>query len=255
MKINKIKYGLSLIAILTISNKINAQESSKGYKETLEMTADEKGDIVVNSNITYNAAMWATAKQLHATESSVVKNNLKKAFPKNELTSIEVKNDEDQRATLIKFTLLGALKLNEDGKWMAELDSKKPDITKISETQFLLVTTTDDGGAQTLKINLPKSASNAKVEPDNFGKSLLTYNAPVSGGITGSIVKYLGFLTIAAGGFLFFKNRKLNTVVISNGQQQKINYQNTKHIDDASIVNEPMQQNLSVKKDIYGNRQ
>jgi hypothetical protein len=247
-----IKYSTALLLLVFLLSNVHAQEMKKGYKESIEMTADEKGDVIVASSIKYNAQTWDAVKQMHMTDASVMKNMLKKAFPKYQLSDFDIKNDDMERATNAKFKLLGSLKIDDNGKWIAELDSKNPDITKVSDKQFLLV---DEESAQTLKINLPKSASNAKVEKDNFGKAILTYTAPISGGGPGNIIKYLGFLVAAAGGFLFFKNRKLNTVVISNGQQQKVDYHQPKHIDKASIVNEPMQQNLSVKKDIYGNRQ
>jgi hypothetical protein len=247
-----IKYNTALLLMFFLISNVYAQEMKKGYKQNIEMTADEKGDVIVASSIKYNAQTWDAVKQMHMTDASVMKNMLKKAFPKYQLSDFDIKNDDMERATNARFKLLGSLKIDDNGKWIAELDSKNPDITKISDNQFLLV---DEESAQTLKINLPKSASNAKVEKDNFGKAILTYTAPISGGGAGNIIKYLGFLVAAAGGFLFFKNRKLNTVIVSNQQQQKINYQNTKHIDDTAIGNEPMQQNLSAKKDIYGNRQ
>ncbi len=139
-----------------------------------------------------------------------------------------------ERISTIKFTILGSLKLDANGKWIAELDSKNPDITKISATQFLLV---NEGNAQTLKINLPGSASGAKIEKDSFGKAVLTYTAPVSGGLVGNIIKYLGFLVIAAGGFLFYRSMKSGTAILSKADSKKIDYNKTKHIDDAVVIN------------------
>jgi hypothetical protein len=145
-----------------------------------------------------------------------------------------------ERTTNSKFKILGLLKLDESGKWIADLDTKNPDITKVSDNQFLLI---DETNAQTLKIILPKSASNAKVEKDNFGKSILTYTAPISGG-GGNILKYIGFLIVAGGIVLFFKNRSLNTIVVNNPKHQKIDYHSTKNIDDAVVINQPVKENV-----------
>jgi hypothetical protein len=239
MKIKNLTYSIFATVLLCVSTKAKAQESSKGYKENIEMNADEKGDITVISNIKYNASTWDYIKQQHGTDPSVIKNNMKRAFPKYEVTEFDIKNDDMERTTTIKFKILGSLKVDANGKWMADLESKNPDITKISETQFLMV---DEGSAQTSKINLPKSASGAKIEKDSFGKAVLTYTAPVSGGGLGNMIKYLGFLVIAAGGFLFYKGRQLKTVVINNPMQQKVNYQQPKYIDDAVEINHPKQE-------------
>lgn len=237
MKITFIKYSLPALLLLCGSTKMQAQESSKGYKETLEMNADEKGDITVVSNIKYNAATWDYIKQQHGTDPSVLKNNIKRQFPKFVVTDFDIKNDDMERTSTIKFKIQGSIKVNENGKWVAELDSKNPDITKLSETQFLMV---DEENAQTSKINLPKSASDAKIEKDSFGKAILTYNAPVSGGGLGTVIMYLGIVVAAAGAFLLYKNRQLRTVIVTdqNGKRIAAKRQD-KYIDDAVVVNVP----------------
>lgn len=208
----------------------------KGYKINIEMTTDEKGDAAVNVTIKYNAQTWDMVKQTHGADASVLKNIWRKEFPKYELTEFDIKPDDAERTSISKFKILGMLKVDENGKWIASLDQKNPDITKISDNQFLLVDATT---AQTLKINLPKSATDAKVEKDSFGKAILTYNAPVSGGGAGNIIKYLGFLVAAGGIFMFFKNRGFNTMLVKNTQPKKIDYRQTKNIDDAVVINTP----------------
>ena len=237
MKIAHIKYQLLALLFVCGSTTIQAQGSSKGYKETIEMNADEKGDITVVSNIKYNAATWDYVKQQHGTDPSVLKNNIKRQFPKYVVTDFDIKNDDMERTSTIKFKIQGSMKTNENGKWVAELDSKNPDITKLSETQFLMV---DEENAQTSKINLPKSASDAKIEKDSFGKAVLTYNAPISGGGLGTVIQYLGIVLAAAGAFLFYKNRQLRTVVVNDHNSKRIAANRPeKYIDDAVIVNTP----------------
>jgi hypothetical protein len=237
MKMIRLKYNSFLLLLLCSSTTVMAQESAKGYKENLEMNIDEKGDISVATNIKYNAATWDYIKQAHGTDPSVLKNNIKRQFPKFVVTDFDIKNDDMERTSTIKFKIQGSIKVNENGKWVAELDSKNPDITKLSETQFLLV---DETNAQTSKINLPKSASNTKVDKDSFGKAILTYNAPFNGGSLGTIIKYLGILLAAAGVFLLYKNRKLHTLAVSERNNKKIiTNRPAAYIDDAILVNTP----------------
>lgn len=84
----------------------------------------------------------------------------------------------------------------------------------------------DDQSGQTMKIILPKSASDAKIEKDSFDKMLLTYNSPVPSGTFSSILRYLGFILIAASLWLFYKNftaaRQSATRITRPATQQQI---------------------------------
>ena len=208
MKSVCIKLYLITLFIICFTVVLQAQELSKGYKVAMEMNFDEKGDVAVSTVTKYNASYWDYMKATKALEPSIMKNTLKRQFPKYLLTDFEMdnKSGEDDRTSKIKFKILGSLKLSANGKWIADLDTKSPDITKISDTKFVLV---DESSAQTIKINLPESASGAKIENDAFGKAILTYSAPIKGGMVGNIIKYLGFLVIAAGAFIFYKNNSI----------------------------------------------
>ncbi|WP_462248730.1 hypothetical protein [Ferruginibacter sp.] len=254
MKIKNLKYYT--VVFITICFAVNsyAQQADKGYSSTMEMTADEKGDIQITAVTKYSAAYWDYMKQSKALEPSIMKNTIKRQFPKYQIVdfNMDSKSGEEDRKSTVKFTVQGSLKLDENGKWIADLDTKNPDITKISDNQFVLV---DKEASQTLKINLPKSATNSKVENDNFGKAILTYTAPVASGGMSNILKYLGFAVIAGGIFLFFKSRGLNTVFVKNTQQQKINYKNTKEINDAVIVNHSVKENITSANGFKSNQE
>jgi hypothetical protein len=227
-----IKFKIYVVLLVAVSICATAAAQPKGYKINMELNADEKGTIEMVMTTKYNAQYWDYMKAIKAMEPSILKNNMKRQFPKYELTDFDVKSDDMERTSSAKFKIHGLMKLDDNGKWIADLDTKDPDITKVSDTKFLLV---DESTAQTMKINLPSSASGAKVEKDNFGKAILTYTAPVGGGM-GNILQYLGIALAAGGAFLFFKNRKLNTLVVNTPQNKKIDYSNTKHIDEAIVV-------------------
>jgi hypothetical protein len=231
-----------------MSIKTMAQDMAKGYKVNMEMNTDEKGDVAVNITAKYNAALWDAIKQNHGSDPSVLKNMWKKQFPKYQLAEFSFPNADIDQTITSKFTILGMLKVDGNGKWVAELDQKDPNITRLTDNSFLLV---DEATASTLKINLPKSASDAKVEKDSFGKAILTYTAPVSGGLLGNIIKWLGFLVAAGGIFLFFKNRgSLNTIFVKEASHKKIDYNESKKIAEAVVINttvkEPVKESAKV---------
>lgn len=188
MKVLKLKYYIVTVFVFCCLSTALGQD--KGYKVNMEMTVDEKGDAALDISTKYNAQLWDVIKQNHNADASVLKNNWKRQFPKYQLTEFDIKTNEMENTVISKFKILGMIKLDESGKWVASLDQKDPNITKINDVQFLLV---DEATALTLKINLPKSATGAKIEKDAFGKAILTYSAPVSGGGAGNIIKYLAF--------------------------------------------------------------
>src|SRR5882724_11594098 len=163
MKFVTLKYCTALLFIFCSGIKSQAQEMPKGYKVNMEMDADEKGDVALNITAKYNASLWDAIKQNHGSDPSVLKNIWKKQFPKYQLTEFSFPNADIDQTITSKFRILGMLKVDGKGKWVAELDQKDPNITKITDNSFLLV---DEATALTLKINLPKSASDAKVEKD-----------------------------------------------------------------------------------------
>jgi hypothetical protein len=233
MKVIK-KYTLLIFIFSTAYFNSFSQASEKGYKVNMEMNADEKGDIEVVATTKYNAQYWDYMKANRTLEPSIMKTTMLRVFPKYKLIDFDIKSDEMERTATVKFKVLGSMKMDDNGKWIADLETKNPDITKISDTKFMLV---DEASSQTMKINLPSSASGAKIEKDNFGKAILTYTAPVSGGGMGNIIKYLGILVAAGGAFLFWRSRKLNTVVVDTPQNKNINFNQPKHIDDAVVIN------------------
>lgn len=247
MKFATYKYCLSIFLICCCSIHIQGQTMPKGYKINMEMTADEKGDASIIITAKYNAQLWDAIKQNHGSDPSVLKNIWKKQFPKYQLTEFSFPNADIDQTITSKFKILGMLKVDADGKWVAELDQKDPNITKLTENSFMLI---DEATALNLKINLPASASDAKVEKDSFGKAVLTYNAPVSGGGIGNIIKYLGFLVAAGGIFLFFKGGGMKTIVVSDQKTKKIEYPQTKKIDDAVVINTPAKEHVKSNNDI-----
>jgi hypothetical protein len=250
MKLVTLKYSFIVLFIFCSVITSQGQTMLNGYKITMEMTADEKGDVAMNITYKYNAALWDMVKQNHGSDPSVLKNMWMRQFPKYELTNFSFPNADMDQTITSKFTVLGMMKVDAHGKWVAEFDQKDPNVTKLTDNSFLLV---DQATANTLKINLPASASNAKVEKDSFEKAILTYTSPVNGGMMGNIIKWLGFLVAAGGVFLFFKNRgSLNTVFMKDASHKKIDYHEAKKIAEAVVINttskEPLKENVKANK-------
>lgn len=191
-----------LLFCFSFSVAVAQDEDVKNFKIDMILTGGDKGEVLVDMKVKYSALYWDTYKRKSANNPSIIKNNLIKSFCKYSLTNFNIINDEMNQSFHATYTILGMLKLDETGKWIAQLDTKDPDITKISETQYVLV---DEDYARSYKVILPATATNSKIEKDAFGKALLTYYAPVSSN-SDKLLKYGGFLLAALGVLLFFKN-------------------------------------------------
>ena len=190
-----------IIALLLSSLTANAQVS--GIKQSITIDLDKVGNATLSFDAKYNASMWDFFKRNIAGNNAILKQQVVRQFPKYVIENFDVKTDDLERNLSMKFTIPGFAYQDEKGKWKAALDSKNPDITKLTEKNYLLV---EESSNQTMKINLPDHAENAKVEKDSFGNAFLSYNADLPGGLLSNILKYLGFLVIAAGAYLLYKN-------------------------------------------------
>ena len=193
-------YLLIIVTLSCFNFSANAQ-MEKNFKIDMALTGTDIGEVVVDMKVTYSALYWDVYKRKSANNPSILKNSLIRSFVKYNLIDFKIANDEMERSVHATFTILGMLKLDENGKWMAELDTKDPDITKISETQYMLV---DEDYARSYKVILPATAHNSKIEKDAFGKAFLTYYAPVKS-TGGKFLSYGGYFIAALGVLLLFK--------------------------------------------------
>lgn len=193
-----------LIVLLTILVSVysSAQIGSKGYKSTFDFTMDKSGTVLCEVTNKYNAAVWDSWTKMVGTNTSIINNGLRKLFPKYHLSDFKHSNDPNERSNTVKFKIDGMMNINKSGKWEAELGQKDPNITKVSNTEWLLV----EEGGETLKIHLPSGTKNSKVEKNSFGKAMLTYPVSTGGGMN-AILKYGGILIALAGVGLFIRNK------------------------------------------------
>jgi hypothetical protein len=188
-------------ASLLFHTDVKAQQETP-VKTNLQITADEVGDAVCEMQNKYTAAAWDIFTKTVGTNTSILKNEIIKVFPKNELSDFEYSQDSDDRTNTVKFKVLGLMQIDKNGNWTADLDKKNPDITKVSETTFLLI---ENGN--TLKINLPPGTSGAKITKDSLGEAFITYPANEGGG-KGMIFMGLGILVMGVGGFMLYRNMR-----------------------------------------------
>ena len=198
MIVTKLLIGFLLV---TLYGTAKAQEDdAAGYKITMEMTATDLGAVITEVETKYNAATWDIFTRQIGANTSILMNQYIKSFPKYHLSEFNYTQNVNERSNKTRFKIEGMLNINKDGKWEADLDKKNPEVTKVSNTELLLV---EEGTI--LKIHLPAGTNDAKVEKDSFGEAFLTFSPHLSSS-SGNIMRYLGILVALAGGLLLFKN-------------------------------------------------
>lgn len=196
---------LTLVAFALLITGASAQQEVKGIKQIFDITVDDLGNAMVEVSMKLNASQWDMFKRNVGNNTSILKREIEKAMPKYYLSDFGYSEDAMDRSYKIKFKALGLCSVNSNGKWESKLDTKDPDITKLSEREFVINTDMMDQGTlfnQTQKIHLPAAASDAKIEKDSFGKAVMTYKT--DSGTGSRLAQIAGILLILAGGGLFF---------------------------------------------------
>ena len=192
---------LIILSVTLLSGNLFAQDNSRGFKTTLDMTMTESGSTICEVTNKYTASYWDWWTKAVGSNTSIINNSLKKIFPKYHLTEFKHSQDPNERTNTVKFKIDGMMNINKNGKWEADLDKKDPNITKVSNKEWLLV----DEGGETMKIHLPAGTNDSKVEKNSFGKAILTYSRTTGGGM-GRILTYAGILIALAGVALLVRN-------------------------------------------------
>lgn len=190
----------------------SAQEVVKGMKQIFDITLDENGKGTVEVFMKLNASQWDVFKEMLGNNPYLLKREMQNALPKYFLTDFEYQEKSMDRSYTLKFKVPGFSSLAKGDKWNAPLDSKDPDILKLSDREYVLTQDLAVGNGvlaqQTMKIHLPSNTSESKMEKDSFGKAVLTYST--SPDVAQTSIIGLGILLMLGGGFFFFRNRKLD---------------------------------------------
>ncbi|HVW16137.1 MAG TPA: hypothetical protein VHB54_20065 [Mucilaginibacter sp.] len=227
----KVFLYLIILVVAAFSNA-NAQQTQQldPLKQNVTYNIDNLGDAHVEFSRTFNASQWDNYKRISGSNGSELwKREMEREFPAAYLQNFNYK--EDDRSFTLTFDALGLSEINDNGEWQIPVGLKNPDITKISDKNYVMTATYNSGGSllqQMTKINLPDGAANVVQGKDPFGKAMFTYD--LTPGRKGAHMAFLiaGFLLIAAGVVLYFKpklpavksNRVKPFTVVTSAPQQ-----------------------------------
>lgn len=198
---------ISLLCIISFG--IRADEI-KPFKVNIEFLADEYGNAKVTYGMKMNASQWDNFKRSMGNNQSLLKRQMERGMPAYFLSDFDYKEDAMDRSYTLSFNAYGVCKIDENGKWYAELGDKNPDVTKLSDNTYMIISDMSEGGMliqANQKIIFPSSASNIKEEKDSFGKARFTFDMTGNSN-TGMAMQYGGIGLMVLAAFLGWKKSK-----------------------------------------------
>ncbi|HVV55337.1 MAG TPA: hypothetical protein VHC47_08435 [Mucilaginibacter sp.] len=221
---------LTAILIGIIYTSAVAQEQLDPLKQNITYTINKLGDAHVDVTRTFNASQWDNYKKIYgANAADLLKREMERTLPAAYLQNFNYKEDEMNRTFTLSFDALGFAKVNDNGDWQIDVGIKNPDITKISDNNYVMTVSYNSQGSllqDLIKLNLPSGSSNVAQQNNAFGKPVFTYDATPARKGFGMIFLILGVLMIAASVVIYFKpelispKTKAKPFTVVSAQQQ-----------------------------------
>lgn len=199
-----------ILTFLVSSISLHAQEIIKPLKVNIEFLVDKYGNAKTTYSMKMTASQWDNFKRGMGNNQSLLKRTMERAMPAYFLSDFEYKEDAMDRSYQLSFNAYGVCKPGSDGRWHAELGEKNPDITKLSDNSYMIISEMTSGGAliqANQKVIFPDEASDIKMDKDAFGKALFSFNMSGASG-SGKMMMYGGIGLIVLGLFLGWKNSR-----------------------------------------------
>jgi hypothetical protein len=204
------KKYFALILIFIISTDLVAQEIIKPLKVNIEFLVDKYGNAKTTYSMKMNASQWDNFKRSMGNNPSLLKRTMERSMPAYFLSDFDYKEDAMDRSYTLTFNAFGVCRPGPDGRWHAELGEKNPDVTKLSDNSYMIISEVSSGGTiiqANQKVIFPDEASDIKMEKDAFGKALFSFKMSGTSG-SGKVMMYGGIGLIALGLLLLWKNTR-----------------------------------------------
>jgi len=213
----KIAVLLNIFLFIALSH-VSPQELIKPAKLNVQWDLNALGDAHIEASSSLDAAGWDNYKRMLGNNPDILKRQMERAFPGYFLQNFNYKEDVMNRGWTLSFDALGLSRINSKGLWQVDLNSKNPDVTKLSDHNYVL--TSNYASQSSLlqeidKINFPAVASDIKQDKDAFGKAMFTYSSSSGGGgIGGWLIAGLGIILTVAGLLMLVRSKPSAMAVV-----------------------------------------
>lgn len=210
---HKILTGTIISIILLIGSfssfaQVTPQDPTSLVQE-FTVKIDKLGDAILELNQKMTATQWEYFKQAPIyNDPSMAKRDMERGMATYVVEDFKRDIDDMTRSVKLSMIVKGYAQYKGGGHWSLKLDSKNPQVTKITDNAYMITGNTVMGNnlvQQIYKIYFPSGASDVTPTTDEFGKAIFTYN---SGAGLLSYFKWnniVGLLLILAAVFFLLK--------------------------------------------------
>lgn len=187
-----------LILILIVPTLTMAQ-AAQPLKQKMEMRIDSIGNAKITVSMTMNAQQWQMWLQGMGNNPALLKRGIERELPGYFLDDFHLEKNDMERSFTLSLKAYGVTRVNKKGRWIVSAEQKEPEITKLSDNQYMMVyTDLGTGLQQTQIIQFPKTAKNIEIEKDSFGKTQFIFDMDTPTGGTGYTL-WAGIALVVAG--------------------------------------------------------
>jgi hypothetical protein len=212
--------------LIIISYSANGQvtpEDPTNLVQEFTVNIDKLGDANMDLTQKMTASQWESFKQAPIfNDPSMAKRDMERSMATYVVEDFKRDVDEMNRSVKLSLKVKSYAQYKGNGHWSFKIDSKNPQVTKLTDNAYMITGNAAIGSAlvqQIFKINFPSSASNVTQTTDEFGKAIFTYDA--GSGFTSYLTwnNMVGILFILAAVFFLIKpwpspKQKYNAVTV-----------------------------------------
>ena len=190
-----------IIAIIVLMAQITfAQQNS----QNIEMIIDALGNADLKISMKMNAQQWQIWNSNFGNNPAALKREIERNMPGYFLGDFELKKQDMERSFEFNLKAYGVCKIDKRGEWSFETDEKDVNLTKLTDTKYMMVSSPPEYGGQlqqTFIINFPEEATDIEVDEDSYGKTVFEFKMQEpSSGI--DLMRWAGVLFMLTGGAL-----------------------------------------------------
>ena len=204
--------SLSLIIITLSSYAQVTPEDPTTLVQEFTINLDKLGNATMELTQKMTASQWATFKtsQIY-NDPAMAKRDMERSMSTYVIDDFKRDMDDMNRQVKLTLKVLSYAQYKGNGHWSLKLDSKNPQVTKLTDNAYMITGNAVMGNSlvqQIFKIYFPGNASDVTQTTDEFGKAIFTYNA--GRGFTSFLTwnNIVGILLILAAVFFLLKSPK-----------------------------------------------
>jgi hypothetical protein len=198
------------LIIITCSSygQVTPQDPTSLIQE-FTINIDKLGNANMELTQKMTASQWEYFKQAPIfNDPSIAKRDMERSMATYVIEDFKRDVDEMNRSVKLSLKVLSYVQYKGNGHWSLKIDSKNPQVTKLTDNAYMITGNAVLGSnlvQQIFKIYFPSGANDVTQTTDEFGKAIFTYNA--GGGIL-SYAKWnniIGLLLILGAIFFLLK--------------------------------------------------